>query len=70
MKPLPGDYVGHSADTSEEQARAAFVKRYGRDPRRVVRTAGCVLAGPKPVRHPEPVQLTDGDWIKQARLGL
>ena len=47
-KPLTGSYMAHSADTTEEQARAAFVARHGCEPEHVERNAGCVLVGPKP----------------------
>lgn len=37
---------GFSPDTTDEEARAAFVARFGREPARIVRARNLVLAGP------------------------
>ena len=41
-------WLAFSRNTTEEQARAAFRSRYGRDPETVGISLGNVLAGPVP----------------------
>jgi hypothetical protein len=51
---LPGCWLGLTADTTEEEARAAFRRKYGTEPAEVIRLKVCVLVGPLPgtVEHP------------------
>lgn len=44
---------GYSSDTTDEQAIAAFTKKYGVRPEKVVRNKGAVLVGPKPATIPQ-----------------
>lgn len=39
-------WQAHSLDTTDEQARQAFIARYDREPRLVWRDSSCVHAGP------------------------
>ena len=43
---MTGLYLGFTADTTAEQARAIYAARYGVQPLEVLTTAGAVLAGP------------------------
>lgn len=43
-------YRGFSADTSGEDARASFERRFGRPPVEMIRSGGAVLVGPVPER--------------------
>jgi len=58
----PGHYLFFSVDTTEEQARAVFVKRYGVEPENVFRLYGAgreVWAGPIPITEGNDGQRTD-----------
>ncbi len=44
-------WLGFSASTPDEHARAVFLRRYGVEPQTVKRTGGAVLAGPMPERE-------------------
>lgn len=44
----PQYWRGYTPDTTDAEARAAFVARFGREPARIVRERGIVLAGPIP----------------------
>ena len=46
--PLTLPHLAFTADISEDAARAAFERRYGRAPAQVVTAAGYVWAGPVP----------------------
>ena len=43
-------WLAFSRNTTEEQARAVFRARYGRDPETVGKSLGNVLAGPVPTQ--------------------
>ncbi len=50
-------YMGFTPQCEDEKARAAFVKRYGREPVELLRTGGALLVGPVDETLPaEPVQ--------------
>lgn len=44
-------WQGYAVAVTDDQARAAFIKRYGRPPARVIRSKGSVLAGPLTVQE-------------------
>lgn len=46
-------YQGYSSGTTDEEAVAAFVEKYGVRPEKVVRNKGAVLVGPKPATIPQ-----------------
>ena len=41
-----GTYQGYTPDTTDDQARQQFERKYGRPPAEVLRNKGAVLAGP------------------------
>jgi hypothetical protein len=41
-------YQGYNPDTTDAEARAAFVAKYGAEPEEIVHNAGATLAGPVP----------------------
>lgn len=53
-----GRWRGYTEDTSEEEARQMFEKRYGHPPEKVLRRPGIVLAGPVP----------EEDWRAEAKI--
>ena len=67
-KPLAGQYRMYAQVDDDELIRQSFKKRYGYVPQRIVRTGGCVLAGPihggTPMRPGEKVMTGN---IKEAR---
>ena len=46
VKPRRRTGMGFSADTPDEKARARFEQVYGYPPAQVIRSGGCVWAGP------------------------
>lgn len=49
LKVEPGPPMAlYNSGTDEQAARAAFVARYGDEPKHIVVLPGCTLAGPKP----------------------
>jgi len=63
---LRGKWQGYTPDTTDDQARQWFERKYGYPPAQVLRNAGAVLAGPiggnghrrpaSPLRQVEAVQ--------------
>lgn len=51
MKSKGKTWQGYSAATTDQAARVAFVKRYGREPAELNRSGGGVLAGPLTVQE-------------------
>lgn len=58
-------YLGFTPDTGSESARSAFKEKYGRYPFELIRSKGCVLAGPIPDQNQPPV---DQDEFKDLPL--
>jgi hypothetical protein len=44
--PKDAKWQGYTAAATDDQARAAFAKKFGRNPQELHRSPGCVLAGP------------------------
>lgn len=46
LRQLSSLWQAYDAATSDEEAAAAFIARYGREPQLIWRDGGCVHAGP------------------------
>jgi len=61
--PKPDDYLGLVPVTmSDEQAIAAFVARYHKQPLEVKRTPTCILVGPVPALPWRGIPAASDDW--------
>ncbi len=62
---VKGVYQGYRPFDKDDEARAAFVAKYGHEPQEVIRTGGVVLVGPFTVADLEMKKNGGGNSVRQ-----